>query len=326
MRASNFEHQTATRKAEYSIIERAVSSNNTQSMHLDDWTDSGSESCFLGHKMTYHFGMGVFLNSKKKIQVPVPQFAEHPYMLTHIINFLDSIFQDCDFPDTGLPMYTRASLFIESNTKGKGRYTLFRADPLWKAKKKNGSPLTEHVISEYGWQDFAQVRWITDNKHGRTEFTSIPARLILFLTIPEGCHANDLADKVDYPPGKYALINSCVESLDSQPPSSETAREYYKNNYADISEFTDYLAHASCSILYWSMLEQTEVSEDPHVCGRRFPKLYLVRIEDITDTCIGVPYDLEENPSIQWLFIKNRRKWKETFVDDMKVRLEASKL
>lgn len=150
--------------------------------------------------------------------------------------------------------------------------------------------------------------------------------MILFLTIPEGCHANDLADKVDYPPGKYALINSCVESLDSQPPSSETAREYYKNNYADISEFTDYLAHASCSILYWSMLEQTEVSEDPHVCGRRFPKLYLVRIEDITDTCIGVPYDLEENPSIQWLFIKNRRKWKETFVDDMKVRLEASKL
>jgi disulfide oxidoreductase YuzD len=52
------------------------------------------------------------------------------------------------------------------------------------------------------------------------------------------------------------------------------------------------------------------------------PKLYLVGEGGICGSCIAVPYNLEQKPTIEWLVVRNREEWDEIFVSDMEIRVE----
>jgi hypothetical protein len=44
----------------------------------------------------------------------------------------------------------------------------------------------------------------------------------------------------------------------------------------------------------------------------------------ICGSCIAVPYNLEQKPTIEWLVVRNREEWDEIFVSDMEIRVEDS--
>lgn len=88
------------------------------------------------------------------------------------------------------------------------------------------------------------------------------------------------------------MIQSCVEELNAEPPASKVANHYYNQKYNSKSLLQNYLAHPSCSILFWTMMEldtTREISTEP------LPKLYITSIDNICGDCIAVPYDLEQN-------------------------------
>jgi hypothetical protein len=120
------------------------------------------------------------------------------------------------------------------------------------------------------------------------------------------------------------MVQSCVEDLNADPPTNETAINYYAEKYGTQSPFPNYLAHPSCSILFWTVMEWTIYpSPDKNNSEMiRVPEIYITSIENLCGSCIAVPYDLTQKPTIEWIIIRNRDSWDESFVNDMEVRLD----
>jgi hypothetical protein len=203
---------------------------------------------------------------------------------------------------------------------------LYRGDPLWTSKHSPESDAWTNEnqdITEYDpWHDFAFVKCFTSSTSSHeNHHTFIPARIIFFLEIPMGCEGED-GDMIVYPHGSYALVQSCVEDLNTNPPSSQTAIDYYKDRYGTSSSFENYFAHPSCSLLFWTMMEWT-FFKDGNASDNfiKVPKLYITSTDNLCGSCIAVPYNLDQKPSIEWIIIRNREEWEECFDDDMNVRL-----
>jgi hypothetical protein len=129
-----------------------------------------------------------------------------------------------------------------------------------------------------------------------------------------------------YPPGAYALVQSCVEDLNAFPPTSQTAIRYYNEKYGKNTKLDSYLAHPSCSIIYWTIMELTSyhwesVGNLPSSIS--VPQLYVVSANNICGSCIAVPYDLCQNPTIEWMIVRNRDEWDENFLSDMSVCIQG---
>jgi hypothetical protein len=183
-----------------------------------------------------------------------------------------------------------------------------------------GSESKEHYIRKNDpWHDFAYVSWKT--KQGGN--LQIPARILFFLEIPDGMEGED-ENKMVYQSGSYALVQSCVEELNACPPISKQAKQYFNERYGSQSKLVNYLAHPSCSILFWTLLETTDFSYGlmDNDVTISVPKLYLVGEGGICGSCIAVPYNLEQKPTIEWLVVRNREEWDEIFVSDMEIRVE----
>jgi hypothetical protein len=52
--------------------------------------------------------------------------------------------------------------------------------------------------------------------------------------------------------------------------------------------------------------------------------MYLVSEGNICGSCIAVPYNLEQKPTIEWIVVRKREEWEEIFVSDMEIRVEGS--
>jgi hypothetical protein len=182
-------------------------------------------------------------------------------------------------------------------------------------------------INKYDpWHDFAYVEWRTSDTDSSNDVTVIPGRILFFLKIPEGCEGKDPDnDDLVYPTGSYALIQSCVEDLNANPPTSITANEYYRNKYNTDANLPSYLAHPSCSILCWTMMELTDYTYQNKTgpIKNNVPKLYVVSTSNICGSCLAVPYCLQQSPFIEWIVVRNRDEWKEIMVDDMEERIFA---
>jgi hypothetical protein len=327
MRSSKLEKQTGIRRTEHILLNRAYSVFHPPGTFMDDdektfpVLDDGSTTGTLSVlKMIYDVSSGMWLTNKKGVRTEVVvNFPGSTYLCGQVNKFLRMLFHNTRLPPNGVGIYTRLTMgghYQDDND----RETLFRGDPLWSSSNVGG--VLEGFENEDGngdvkydpWHDFAYVQWRTQRNE-----TIIPARIIFFLTIPEGCQVED-SDHIVYPPGPYALVQSCVEELNADPPSSKSVREYYRENYGNPSDLKNYLAHPSCSILFWTVME-TEPSDNNR---EHVPKLYLTNTNNICGSCIAVPYDLQQKPTIEWIVLRNRDEWEEIFVSDMKVRVQST--
>jgi hypothetical protein len=114
-----------------------------------------------------------------------------------------------------------------------------------------------------------------------------------------------------------------VEELNAEPPTSHEAITYFKQKYNTNSSLWNYLAHPSCSILFWTMMDLVP-KRGTH--NDFIPQLYVTSINNICGDCIAVPYDLTQNPPIEYIIIRTREEWGESFVWDMDVRIKHSQV
>jgi hypothetical protein len=152
------------------------------------------------------------------------------------------------------------------------------------------------------WHNFAYIEWRTSLSDGSEDVTVIPGRILFFFKIPEDCEGKD-PDNDDLfflPTGSYALIQSCVEDLNANPPTSTTANEYYREKYQTNTNLSSYLAHPSCSLLCWTLTELTEYTYENEngKLTQQVPQLYVVSINNICGSCLAVPYNLRQQPFI----------------------------
>jgi hypothetical protein len=55
---------------------------------------------------------------------------------------------------------------------------------------------------------------------------------------------------------------------------------------------------------------------------QRVPKLYVVSTSNICGSCLAVPYDLRQHPTIEWIVVRNREDWERSMLINMEVRVE----
>jgi hypothetical protein len=239
--------------------------------------------------------------------------------------------------DNGVGIFTR--LKSQSGETGEeeldtgGENTvLYRGDPFWSSSHgsnldKDSSDAHDSLHKIDPWHDFAYIEWRTSLSDRSEDVTVIPGRILFFFKIPEDCEGKD-PDNEDlvFPTGSYVLIQSCVEDLNANPPTSTTANEYYREKYQTNTNLPSYLAHPSCSLLCWTLTELTEYTyeNESGKFTQQVPKLYIVSINNICGPCLAVPYNLRQRPFIEWIIVQNRHQWKEIMVDDMEERIFAA--
>jgi hypothetical protein len=350
MRASNLEKQTALRRTEHMLIQRAYNNIHPPASLLDHDDTRNAEDPKNDHhmnlssmKMVYIQNSGIHLTNKygttgKRISI----FPGSDFLCPQLCEFLGIFFSKTTLPSTGAPIYTRLTINHHDCDDVNQANLLYRGDPLWttghigpKTVDSRGKSMSlslednEQMQNSDPWHDFAYVRWLTNTSQESDGFTIIPARIILFLVIPDGCEGED-EDAIVYGPGAFAIVQSCVEELNAYPPTSTTSINYYTDRYGSSATFDNYLAHPSCSILFWTLMEltsfptpQTDVEGDIPDQNIQLlcPKLYVTSISNICGSCIAVPYNLDQSPTLEWIIVRNRDEWDENFIDDMKVRL-----
>jgi hypothetical protein len=332
-RASEVDKQTAIRRTEEMLIDRAYNAvYPPPSFHLDNKTDLFPTtdlgfSLFSSQKLSYVKKLGIcYVNRYGCPTTKVARFPENEYLLHQINSFFEQLFANALIPAEGVPIYTRNKVFHKTHNHDEDTDTiLYRGDPLWTSSHDGGTAVggsesKEHYIRKNDpWHDFAYVSWKT--KQGGN--LQIPARILFFLEIPDGMEGED-ENKMVYQSGSYALVQSCVEELNACPPISKQAKQYFNERYGSQSKLVNYLAHPSCSILFWTLLETTDFSYGlmDNDVTISVPKLYLVEEGELCGSCIAVPYNLEQKPTIEWLVVRNREEWDEIFVSDMEIRVE----
>jgi hypothetical protein len=337
MRASTLEKQTAERRTEHMLIQRAYNDMYPpDSIFLEshgdfDVTNSQSDQILSSMKMTYVQDKGLcFTNKNGMATAKVSKFPEHVYLVRQINEFFHDFFITTQLPANGAEIYTRLTTeSINADQDDAEEAALYRGDPFWTSRHtgetvERTSDLLQPEPTLYDpWHDFAYVKWRTNiSGSGDDSYTIIPARILFFFSIPDGCEGID-KDSIVYTHGSYAMVQSCVEDLTAEPPTNVTAINYYAEKYGTHSPFPNYLAHPSCSILFWTVMEWTSYQSDPNNSELiRVPELYITSIENLCGSCIAVPYDLTQKPTIEWIIIRNRDGWDESFVNDMEVRLD----
>jgi hypothetical protein len=335
MRASKIDKQTATRRTEHMLINRAYNDLYPPGSLFDDDEDNSdsiltvpnrNDNSLSSLKMVFLPEQGLFFtNSRGHPSRKINQLPGSPYLLSQINDFLESFFSTTNLPVNGVGIYTRMQVEFANEDD---ETNLYRGDPFWTSNHTSSFKVVEegeNAHNDNPWHDFVYVKWRTTNNSSSTYETIIPARILFFFKIPNGCNGEDM-DQIIYPPGPYALVQSCVEDLNAFPPTSQTAIKYYSDKYGKTSKLDSYLAHPSCSIIYWTMMELTSyrwgsVGNQP--TSIRVPQLYVVSADNICGSCIAVPYDLCQNPIIEWMIVRNRDEWDENFLSDMSVRIQG---
>jgi hypothetical protein len=326
MRASTIEKQTALRRTEFMLIERAYNQINPPLSLFDDDASMETNPSLSSMKMIFDTEHGLCYTpiSRGCRADKVLSFPEHDYLVEQINEFFSFLFKNTMIPSDGIKIYTRMTQ--KQNTDDNESAKLYRGDPFWTSKHSPNSFLERNDSQENRgydpWHDFVFVQWRTSSSESSENRTDIPARIIFFMEIPIGCEGID-QDMIVYPPGTYALVQSCVEDLNANPPTSQTSIDYYKEKYGSQSSFQNYFVHPSCSILFWTMMEWTffqsaASTTDDYI---KVPKLYITSTKNICGSCIAVPYNLDQQPSIEWIIIRNRDEWEDSFDEDMNVRL-----
>jgi hypothetical protein len=297
-------------------------------------TESNSDDYLSGKKMAYIQKDGLcFTTAKGNVSKKVHSMHELEYLIHQINDYFKTFFRHAIIPDTGIGIYTRLKLIQngekEVKTDGEMETVLYRGEPFWIS---NHGAIQENKISDVydslykpdPWHDFAYIEWRTSSSDKSEDVTVIPGRILFFFKIPDDCEGQD-PDEEDliFPTGSYALIQSCVEDLKANPPTSATANKYYREKYQTNTNLPSYLAHPSCSLLCWTMLELTEYTyiNENGKFTQQVPKLYVVSITNICGSCLAVPYNLRQQPSIEWIIVQNRHEWNEIMIDDMEERI-----
>jgi hypothetical protein len=264
-----------------------------------------------------------FTTSRGHPSRKVNQLPGSSYLLSQINDFLESFFSNTNLPVHGAGIYTRMQVEFANEDD---ETNLYRGDPFWTSSHISSFTVGEggNSSSDNPWHDFVYVRWRITNNSSSIQDTIIPARILFFFQIPTGCEGEDLEQMI-YPPGAYALVQSCVEDLNAFPPTSPTAIKYYSDKYGKTLKLDSYLAHPSCSIIYWTMMELTSYrwGSAGNQSSISVPQLYVVSADNICGSCIAVPYDLCQNPIIEWMIVRNRDEWDENFLSDMNVRIQG---
>jgi hypothetical protein len=190
------------------------------------------------------------------------------YLIHQINDYFNTFFRYAIIPDTGIGIYTRLKMIQkgekEVKTDGEMETVLYRGDPFWISnhgaiQENQTSDIYDSLYKPDPWHDFAYIEWRTSSSDKSEDVTVIPGRILFFFKIPDDCEGQDPDDEdLIFPTGSYALIQSCVEDLKANPPTSNTANKYYREKYQTNTNLPSYLAHPSCSLLCWTMMELTE--------------------------------------------------------------------
>jgi hypothetical protein len=335
MRSSTLEKQTAIRRTQHMLIQRAYNDMYPPSSIFpdrfgdSDVTKRPSDPILSSMKMLYVQNKSLcFVNKNKMAAAKVSKFPEHAYLVGQINDFLHDFFIASKLPPNGAEIYTRlSSESINADQDDAEEAALYRGDPFWTSRHagetvEGTSEILPQPTLYDPWHDFTYVKWRTNSLgSGEDSYTIIPARILFFLSIPYGCEGID-KDDIVFKHGSYAMVQSCAEDLNAEPPTNETAIDYFAERYGTNAPFINYLAHPSCSILFWTVMEWTSYQSDQNTSELiRVPELYITSIENLCGSCIAVPYDLTQKPTIEWIIIRNRDGWDRSFINDMEVRL-----
>jgi hypothetical protein len=332
MRASLLDKHTANKRAEEMLIEKAYNAFhppkslfNSVDIAVEDVGDTpNADGDLSAKKLAYSDGVGLcFTNAKGNVSKKVNSMHDLEYLIHQINDFFKKFFENTMLPDTGVGVFTRLKMLQETDCEPDGEMdgvadtVLYRGDPFWTNNRGTFNTCDP-------WHDFAYIEWRTSLSDRSEDVTVIPGRILFFFKIPENCQGQDPENEnLVYPTGSYALIQSCVEDLNANPPTSTTANEYYREKYQTNSNLPTYLAHPSCSILCWTMMELTKYTfqNKNGTIEQTVPKLYVVSTSSICGSCLAVPYNLRQQPYIEWIVVRNRDQWGDTIVDDMEERL-----
>jgi hypothetical protein len=335
LRAYLLDKQTADKRKEYMLIKKAYDAvYPPKSIFQSEFqTETKSDGYLSAKKMAYVDSVGLcFTNSKGKVSKKVHSMHEMEYLIHQINDYFAKFFEDTILPDNGVGIYTRLKFNTESGEEDPEQdadQLLYRGDPFWTSSHGSNSDSETLEVNNPlkkidPWHDFAYIEWRTSVTESSDDVTVIPGRIMFFFQIPEDCEGKD-PDNNDlvFPTGSYALIQSCVEDLNANPPMSKTANEYYREKYQTNTDLPTYLAHPSCSILCWTMMELTDYSYNNKngQITQKVPKLYVVNTSNICGSCLAVPYNLRQHPFIEWIVVRNRDDWDEIMVDNMEERI-----
>jgi hypothetical protein len=335
LRAYLLDKQTADKRKEYMLIKKAYDAvYPPKSIFQSEFqTETKSDGYLSAKKMAYVDSVGLcFTNSKGKVSKKVHSMHEMEYLIHQINDYFAKFFEDTILPDNGVGIYTRLKFNTESGEEDPEQdadQLLYRGDPFWTSSHGSNSDSETLEVNNPlkkidPWHDFAYIEWRTSVTESSDDVTVIPGRIMFFFQIPEDCEGKD-PDNNDlvFPTGSYALIQSCVEDLNANPPMSKTANEYYREKYQTNTDLPTYLAHPSCSILCWTMMELTDYSykNKNGQITQKVPKLYVVNTSNICGSCLAVPYNLRQHPFIEWIVVRNRDDWDEIMVDNMEERI-----
>jgi hypothetical protein len=341
MRASLLDKQTSVKRTEHMLIEKAYNEFHpppslfqyVEASAVEE-TESNSDDYLSAKKMAYIQKDGLcFTTAKGNVSKKVNSMHGLEYLIHQINDYFDTFFRHAIIPDTGIGIYTRLKMIQkgekEVKTDGEMETVLYRGDPFWISnhvaiQEIQTSDIYDSLYKPDPWHDFAYIEWRTSSSEKSEDVTVIPGRILFFFKIPDDCEGQDPDDEdLIFPTGSYALIQSCVEDLKANPPTSDTANKYYREKYQTNTNLPSYLAHPSCSLLCWTMMELTEYTYI-NVNGKftqQVPKLYVVSITNICGSCLAVPYNLRQEPFIEWIIVQNRQEWNEIMIDDMEERI-----
>jgi hypothetical protein len=336
MRASLLDKQTAIKRTEHMLIEKAYNAFHPPKSFLNPTIAVAEESKPSGlkveslssNKMVYVPNIGLCFTRNGAISKKVVYIHDSAYLIHQINEFFEYFFDNTNLPSNGAAIYCR--LILEQEMSKEDETVMYHGDPFWTSSHIGNScnevgDVDESYSHPDPWHDFAYIKWRLNNSDHSEDWTVIPTRILFFFKIPDGCEGQDADDDLlVYPPGSYALIQSCVEDIDANPPTSATANEYYREKYLTNTDLPSYLAHPSCSILCWTMMELTEYAyvNKTGKIKQRVPKLYVVSTSYICGSCLAVPYDLWQHPTIEWIVVRNREDWERSMLIDMEVRVE----
>jgi hypothetical protein len=202
MRASLLDKQTAEKRTDHMLIEKAYNEFHapkslfqTAKSLEERNNESNSDDSLSAKKMTYLQKNGLyFTNAKGNVSKQVVSMHESEYLIHQINDFFEIFFGNTILPDTGVGIYTRLKLIqdsdMETQTDEEAETVLYRGDPFWISShgaNPENWPLHDYYDSLYQpdpWHDFAYIAWRTSSSDNSEDVTVIPGRIMFFFQNP----------------------------------------------------------------------------------------------------------------------------------------------
>ena len=143
---------------------------------------------------------------------------------------------------------------------------------------------------ESDWHDWVYVDWGKDGK--------VPSQILCFIEITDDMRRTDQAIHIDS--GVYAMCHSLTQSF-TKPPLQGSAHA--------VQGHKNYKANQSSRLLFWGEKEKDDNGS---------PLIRIVSVESFHSPCIGVPFNLHNREVHDYIFLRPRSKWTETFISYVK--------